>query len=76
MIALGQKTLFEVWGYLALTQLAQEVLSELRPVVAGPAVDVAADQAATGTAAQQSNDCSVASSLALPDDGQAEKNKE
>lgn len=65
---------FEVWGYLALAQLAQE--TELRPVVAGPAVDVAADQAATGTAAQQSNDCSVASSLALPDDGQAEKNKE
>ena len=63
MIALEQKALF-----------AQE--TELRPVVAGPAVDVAADQAATGTAAQQSNDCSVASSLALPDDGQAEKNKE
>ena len=61
-------------GYLALEeQLAQPSIAELRPVVAGPAVTVAADQKATDASVQLPSGGSDAPSLVLPNSGQTDK---
>ena len=65
---------FKVLGYLELEaleeQLARPNIAELRPVVAGPAVDVAADQKAIDAPVQLPSGGSDAPSLVLPDSRQ------